>query len=524
MSSWRRPFRSSQIEAVEAVDSRPDSEISDGSLKYTGHRGGNNAAPTYQEASGAPVEAESPMGYSVSALTIMFLNINMMIGTGIFSTREFHGYIETTNTVSRASTYNSKSVFYSFWNWFHWAKPNLLDTFSYHLSNAIGLVKVALLLFIIITGFVVLGGGTRVKDPKANFRNSFEGTANASAYGLTNALYRIIFSYGGYNNAFNVVNEIKNPVKSLKRNAALALFIVYVLYMLTNISWYAGVSKYDLENSKLTTASLWFSNVLGSSTRVRGLNFLIALSAFGNMVSGSIGAARMIRECGRQGVLPWTNFWASTRPFGTPIGPYLFKWAITALIILAIPSGDAFNFIADLAILPSAAFNLAMAVGLYLVRWRRKRANLPEPEFKAWNILVIFNVLVQAYLVIMPWYPPVGGKGDVSFWYGTYCVTGVAILIVCGIYYLVWAKLLPKWKGYTLRQEVVDLGQGAEAHRIAKVPNAQLADWDAEHDAVGHLQHRVIQEWGSEGEKGTSTSSKPDSKKAIVVESAASLV
>lgn len=114
--------------------------------------------------------------------------------------------------------------------------------------------------------------------------------------------------------------------------------------MFTNVSWYAGVSKYDLENSALTTASLWFTNVLGSSTRVRGLNFLIALSAFGNMVSGSIGAARMIRECGRQGVLPWTDFWASTKPFGTPIGPYVFKWAITALIILAIPSGDAFNF------------------------------------------------------------------------------------------------------------------------------------------------------------------------------------
>lgn len=80
---------------------------------------------------------------------------------------------------------------------------------SYHISNAIGVVKIALLLFIIITGFVVLGGGTKVEDPKANFRNSFEGTQNASAYGLTIALYRIIFSYGGYNNAFNVVNEIK---------------------------------------------------------------------------------------------------------------------------------------------------------------------------------------------------------------------------------------------------------------------------------------------------------------------------
>lgn len=85
------------------------------------------------------------------------------------------------------------------------------------------------------------------------------------------------------------------------------------------------------------------------------------------------------------------------------------------------------NSVADLAVLPQAAFNLAMAVGLYLVRWRRKRANLPRPEFKAWDVLVVFNVLVQLYLLIMPWYPPADGDADVSFWYGTYCVSGVAM-------------------------------------------------------------------------------------------------
>lgn len=82
---------------------------------------------------------------------------------------------------------------------------------------------------------------------------------------------------------------------------------------------------------------------------------------------------------------------------------------------------------ADLGTLPTAAFNLAMAVGLYIVRWRRKRANLPRPEFRAWDSLVIFNILVQSYLLIMPWYPPAKGHADVTFWYGTYCVTGVAM-------------------------------------------------------------------------------------------------
>jgi hypothetical protein len=104
---------------------------------------------------------------------------------------------------------------------------------------------------------------------------------------------------------------------------------------------------------------------------------------------------------------------------------------MTTLLILAIPAGDAFTFVNDLAIYPRALFDLAMAVGVYVVRWRRRHAAvpLPEPEFKAWHVAILFNILVQAYLLIMPWYPPPGGRyaGDVSFWYATYAVTGIAM-------------------------------------------------------------------------------------------------
>jgi L-asparagine transporter-like permease len=68
--------------------------------------------------------------------------------------------------------------------------------FSYWFSNGIGIVKVLTLVFISITGLVVLGGHTRVPNPHENFHNSFEG--NATPYGLTNALVKIIFSYAGY--------------------------------------------------------------------------------------------------------------------------------------------------------------------------------------------------------------------------------------------------------------------------------------------------------------------------------------
>jgi L-asparagine transporter-like permease len=92
--------------------------------------------------------------------------------------------------------------------------------YAYWFSNGVGIVKICTLLFVIITGFVVLGGNTSVENPTANFSDAWSGSSNASAYGFTIALYRVIFSYGGYNNAFNVVNEIKVPPTSHCYNQA----------------------------------------------------------------------------------------------------------------------------------------------------------------------------------------------------------------------------------------------------------------------------------------------------------------
>ncbi|GKT54474.1 LOW QUALITY PROTEIN: high-affinity methionine permease [Colletotrichum tofieldiae] len=401
--------------------------------------------------------------------------------------------------------------------------------YAYWFSNGVGIVKICTLLFVIITGFVVLGGGTKVENPKANFQDAWSGSSTASAYGMTTALYRIIFSYGGYNNAFNVANEVKNPVRSLKIYATAALTTVYILYMFANVAFFAAVPRDEFENSGLTVASLFFTHVFGNSGAVRGLNFLIALASFGNMIAVIIGLSRRIRECGRQGVLPWTTFWVSTKPFGTPLGPYLVIWFLTALMILAVPAGDAFTFglnveahgvlptdigiVNDLGVFPGAAFNLAMAVGIYVVRWRRRKANLPEPEFKAWHVVILFNICIQLYLLIMPWYPPAGGQyaGDVSFWYATYAVTGVGILLTCAIYYWLWAFLFPKWKGYKLRQELISLDDGAQSNRLRKIPNDKVDEWDATHDSVGRLlgpsaSETLVQEKGLRTSSEGSTS------------------
>lgn len=77
-----------------SIDAAPAKFLTEGSLEFTVAQGGNGSLPSYQEASGAPVETKSPLGYFVGPVTVVFLNISMMIGTGVYSTRKIPRELE----------------------------------------------------------------------------------------------------------------------------------------------------------------------------------------------------------------------------------------------------------------------------------------------------------------------------------------------------------------------------------------------------------------------------------------------
>jgi amino acid transporter len=79
-----------------------------------------------------------------------------------------------------------------------------------------------------------------------NFRNAFDGTTT-NGNDLSVAIVNIIFAYTGYSNAFGLVNEIRNPIPTLKRNGAISVAIVSALYLLCNIAYFAaGISPLSL--------------------------------------------------------------------------------------------------------------------------------------------------------------------------------------------------------------------------------------------------------------------------------------
>lgn len=89
-SFWKdkKSVASVYVDPEASDSSSAPAVIHDGGLAYTRTQAANGSKAAYQEAAGAPVETESPLGYEVGWFTVMFVNINMLIGTGIFSTRK----------------------------------------------------------------------------------------------------------------------------------------------------------------------------------------------------------------------------------------------------------------------------------------------------------------------------------------------------------------------------------------------------------------------------------------------------
>lgn len=207
------------------------------------------------------------------------------------------------------------------------------------LQNFLGILKILVIVLIIVAPLANL---KKVRENNS-FNDSFKGTTGSS-YGIVTALYNIIWSYVGYSNANYALSETKNPTRTLKFAAPLALGSISILYMLANVSYFAGVSKQEMLESKRLVAASLFRNMYGHKAE-RALSVFVALSAFGNVLSVIFSQGRLVQELGREGVLPFSRLWASNRPFNAPLAGLFEHWLVTAITILAPPAGDAYNFV-----------------------------------------------------------------------------------------------------------------------------------------------------------------------------------
>ncbi|KAK3370380.1 high-affinity methionine permease [Podospora didyma] len=353
-----------------------------------------------------------------------------------------------------------------------------LPKWGLRLTNALGVFKVLVLLVIVFAGFAALAGHRLVPDPH-NFDNIWaiekgDGYGGGGVYAYATAMLQVIYSYKGWENANYVLGELKNPRRTLSIAAPLAVIGITVLYTLANVAYFAAIPKADIAKSEVIVAGLFFRNVFGESAAARSLPAFVALSNIGNVLAVSFAHSRVNQELAKEGILPYSQFWASNKPFNTPSAAMLLHWIVTVIVLVAPPPGAAYNFLVNLYTYPGAWINACVGGGLIYLQLS-KTENWTSPWYTPTLVAVIY-VILNVFLALAPFIPPnAAWDASASYPYYVFPLVGMGVLLLGAVYWALWTKVWPRLGGYVVMTERVLDENGVEVSVRYKKVSAQQA-------------------------------------------------
>ncbi|CAE6467378.1 unnamed protein product [Rhizoctonia solani] len=310
------------------------------------------------------------------------------------------------------------------------------NKWALRVNGVAAVFKIGCLVLISVTGLACLFGWTSVPN-SGNLRHPFEGSLY-EANPFATSVVKVLYSFVGWNSVLGLVAEVKgrHPVRTIQRAAITSVLVTAFFFVTTLLSFSIVLTKEEFLNANEVLGAIFVRKVYGDTAANKLFPIFIGISTFGGIVSGALYYGRMLREAGRQGVLPFATFWSRVGHFKTPYGPLLLKWSLAVFVIGVIPAADAVVFLIDLASYPA----------------------------------------LSIILLIMPWIPPTGGSkgGDVDFFYATYCIVAILILLLCGFYYWVRFCALPQWLGYELVQQITSLPGGVKIMIFKKVYKSRM--------------------------------------------------
>lgn len=155
------------------------------------------------------------------------------------------------------------------------------------LQNLLGWIKVGLVIFMVFAGlFVVFTQTHKADGTKSHFPAADQLWADTNwDWGLiATSLFKVFYSYAGLSNINNVLNEVKNPTRTLKSVSITSLVTACILYLLVNIAYFTVVPLEEIRQSKELIAALFFEKSFGPSWGKTALPLAVALSGAGNVM------------------------------------------------------------------------------------------------------------------------------------------------------------------------------------------------------------------------------------------------
>ncbi|KAL8670232.1 MAG: hypothetical protein Q9168_005221 [Polycauliona sp. 1 TL-2023] len=365
------------------------------------------------------------------------------------------------------------------------------------LNNVLAIIKVATLMAIIVIGFAVAGGANFGNGPvgkvavKDNFdtHTAFFGpSSDAGSY--ARSISYIVYSYSGFEQPFYVLSEVSRPKKRFATATIGTMLVVAILFNLANVAYLCAVPKDIVLSSDLDIANIFFGRVFGDDIAPRVLSAIIAFSIFGNILVMTFTASRVKQEIAKEGILPFSLFFArsTTTPYAwfkqrfwparsrvleqSPVAALLLHWFFAIILVAATSSTS--TSIAYLVLVLLYCYCLIVIAGFFVasgvlyLRYTKRREWTDNLGFKPWGgpTAAIIYSSTCAFMIVGVFITP--GE-DSPFSYKTtgvrhYIVpaVGLGTLLIGYTYYLVFAKLIPRWRKEVLivEREPIIVRQG----------------------------------------------------------------
>jgi amino acid transporter len=186
------------------------------------------------------------------------------------------------------------------------------------MSNWFASIKVLFLVAIIILGFTAQLNGVTSATENFDIHSSFSTDRHKAggAGGFFSSLCFILYTYSGFEQPFYVLSEVAHPRKTFPRSTLFAMLLTTILFVLVNIAYLCAVPKdSDGLPQAHDMATLFFSHIFGDrNTSRRAADGIIAISIFGNILVATFTAARVNQEIAKEGILPFSLFFATSHP------------------------------------------------------------------------------------------------------------------------------------------------------------------------------------------------------------------